>query len=127
MSQLFIAHGHRDIDPLLQVHEAMRRASIPTWYTPAGSKDSDPDSVNDANDNAFGMLVLVSADIVNRDNYILLLILGIKVILHKKNVPITLVSIFSQKPALLSLLLSTVQWLSKPSLIYHWIMVGLLS
>lgn len=61
MSQLFIAHGHRDIDPLLQVHEAMRRASIPTWYTPAGSKDSDPDSVNDAIDNAFGMLVLVSA------------------------------------------------------------------
>ncbi|MEO1661027.1 MAG: AAA family ATPase [Pseudomonadota bacterium] len=61
MSQLFIAHGHRDIDPLLQVHEAMRRASIPTWYTPAGSKDTDPDSVNEAIDNAFGMLVLVSA------------------------------------------------------------------
>ncbi len=61
MSQLFIAHGHRDIDPLLQVHEAMRRASIPTWYTPAGSKDTDPDTVNDAIDNAFGMVVLVSA------------------------------------------------------------------
>ena len=61
MSQLFIAHGHRDVDPLLQVHEAMRRASIPTWYTPAGSKDVDPDSVNDAIDDAFGMVVLVSA------------------------------------------------------------------
>ncbi len=61
MSQLFIAHGHRDIDPLLQVHEAMRRASIPTWYTPAGSKEIEPDSVNEAIDNSFGMVVLVSA------------------------------------------------------------------
>ncbi|MCR9270405.1 MAG: AAA family ATPase [Hyphomonadaceae bacterium] len=61
MSQLFIAHGHRDVDPLLQVHEAMRRAAIPTWYTPAGSKEIDPDSVNDAIDSAFGMVVLVSA------------------------------------------------------------------
>lgn len=61
MSQLFIAHGHRDVDPLLQVHEAMRRASIPTWYTPAGSKEVDPDSVNEAIDSAFGMVVLVSA------------------------------------------------------------------
>lgn len=61
MSQLFIAHGHRDVDSLLQVHEAMRRAAIPTWYTPAGSKDVDPDSVNQAIDSAFGMVVLVSA------------------------------------------------------------------
>lgn len=61
MSQLFIAHGHRDIDPLLQVHEAMRRAAIPTWYTPPGSKDVDPDSMYEAIDNAFGMVVLVSA------------------------------------------------------------------
>ena len=61
MSQLFIAHGHRDVDPLLQVHEAMRRASIPTWYTPAGNKEVDPDSVNAAIDDAFGMVVLVSA------------------------------------------------------------------
>lgn len=61
MSQLFIAHGHRDVDSLLQVHEAMRRASIPTWYTPAGSREVDPDSVNEAIDSAFGMVVLVSA------------------------------------------------------------------
>lgn len=61
MSQLFIAHGHQDIDPLLKVHEAMRRASIPTWYTPEGVKDFEPDSINEAIDNAFGMVVLVSA------------------------------------------------------------------
>lgn len=61
MSQLFIAHGPRDVDPLLKVHEAMRRASIPTWYTPPGVNDFEPDSVNEAIDNAFGMVVLVSA------------------------------------------------------------------
>ena len=61
MSQLFIAHGHRDVDPLLHVHEAMRRAAIPTWYTPPGSKDMEPEAVNTAIDNAFGMVVLVSA------------------------------------------------------------------
>ncbi|MEM7328122.1 MAG: AAA family ATPase [Pseudomonadota bacterium] len=64
MSQLFIAHGHRDIDPLLQVHEAMRRAAIPTWYTPPGSKDADPETINEIIDNAFGMVVLVSASSV---------------------------------------------------------------
>ena len=64
MSQLFIAHGPRDIDPLLQVHEAMRRAAIPTWYTPPGGKDHDPDAINEIIDNAFGMVVLVSASSV---------------------------------------------------------------
>ncbi len=64
MSQLFIAHGHRDVDSVLHVHEAMRRASIPTWYTPPGSKEVDPDSVNEAIDSAFGMVVLVSASSV---------------------------------------------------------------
>jgi cellulose biosynthesis protein BcsQ len=61
MSHLFIAHGPRDVDALLSVHEAMRKDSIPTWYTPAGQKDVDQPSVNDAIDNAFGMVVLVSA------------------------------------------------------------------
>ena len=61
MSHLFIAHGPRDVDALLSVHEAMRGASIPTWYTPAGQKDVDQAAVNDAIDNAFGMVVLVSA------------------------------------------------------------------
>lgn len=61
MSHLFIAHGPRDVDALLSVHETMRQASIPTWYTPAGAKDVDPEAVNTAIDNAFGMVVLVSA------------------------------------------------------------------
>ncbi|MEO1323016.1 MAG: AAA family ATPase [Pseudomonadota bacterium] len=61
MSQLFIAHGPQDVDPLLEVHEAMRRAAIPTWYTPPGSKDSDPETINEIIDDAFGIVVLVSA------------------------------------------------------------------
>eukprot|EP00903_Cladosiphon_okamuranus_P002679 g2677.t1 len=39
----------------------MRRAAIPTWYTPPGSKDSDPETINEIIDDAFGMVVLVSA------------------------------------------------------------------
>ncbi len=62
MSHLFIAHGPRDVDALLTVHETMRQASVPTWYAPPGSEgDADPGEINQAIDNAFGMLVLVSA------------------------------------------------------------------
>ena len=62
MSQLFIAHGPRDYDALLTVHEAMRQASISTWYAPAGTdNDADPATINDAIDSAFAMVVLVSA------------------------------------------------------------------
>ncbi|MBR9833791.1 MAG: AAA family ATPase [Alphaproteobacteria bacterium] len=65
MSHLFIAHGPRDLDTLLTVHEAMRQASIPTWYAPPGSGDEiDQGKVNDAIDSAFGMAVLVSASSV---------------------------------------------------------------
>lgn len=62
MSHLFIAHGPRDLDTLLTVHEAMRQASIPTWYAPPGTGDDvDHEKVNAAIDSAFGMVVLVSA------------------------------------------------------------------
>ncbi|MEO0549968.1 MAG: AAA family ATPase [Pseudomonadota bacterium] len=65
MSHLFIAHGSRDVDALLSVHEAMRQASIPTWYTPPGlDSNADPETVNAAIDNAFGMVVLVSGSSV---------------------------------------------------------------
>ena len=62
MSHLFISHGPRDVDSLLLVHEAMRRAGIPTWYTPPNHKEeADPATVAEAIDSAFGMVVLVSA------------------------------------------------------------------
>lgn len=62
MSHLFIAHGPRDVDSLLQVHEAMRKARIPTWYTSHERQDElDPHTIAEAIDSAFGMVVLVSA------------------------------------------------------------------
>lgn len=65
MSHIFIAHGPRDVDALLTVHEVFRQASIPTWYTPAGEDgDGDNAEVNKAIDSAFGMVVLVSASSV---------------------------------------------------------------
>lgn len=65
MSHLIIAHGQHDLDPLLLVHEAMRRASIPTWYvTPDGSSNVDTAAIDAALDDAFGMVVLVSGSSV---------------------------------------------------------------
>ncbi len=62
MSHIFIAHGPRDVDALLTVHEVFRQSSIPTWYTPPGEDgDADNSEVNKAIDSAFGMVVLVSA------------------------------------------------------------------
>ncbi|MEM6535814.1 MAG: ParA family protein [Pseudomonadota bacterium] len=65
MSHLIIAHGPHDLDPLLLVHEAMRQASIPTWYvTPDGSARVDTAAIDAAIDDAFGMVVLVSGSSV---------------------------------------------------------------
>ncbi len=62
MSHIFITHGPRDVDALLTVHEVMRQASIQTWYAPPGSDgEADPAQINQAIDNAAGMVVLVSA------------------------------------------------------------------
>jgi len=62
MSHLFISHGPRDVDSLLMVHEALRQAGIPSWYTPPSqNEEADPEQVAQAIDHAFGMLVLVSA------------------------------------------------------------------
>ena len=65
MSHVFIAHGPRDIDSLLTVHEVLRQASIPTWYaTPGSNSEAETSKINQAIDSAFGMIVLVSASSV---------------------------------------------------------------
>lgn len=62
MSHLIIAHGQHDVDALLSVSEGARQASIPTWYiTPDGRGDVDYETIHTAIDNAFAMVVLVSA------------------------------------------------------------------
>lgn len=62
MSHAFIVHGPKDVDSLLAVHEALRRAGIQAWYEPpgAGTVESQA-SIAEAIDKAFAMVVLVSA------------------------------------------------------------------
>lgn len=62
MSHAFIVHGPKDVDSLLTVHEALRKAGIATWYEPPGAATAEGmAAVADAIDKAFAMIVLVSA------------------------------------------------------------------
>lgn len=59
MSHVYISHSAKDFDALLELHEALRAASIPDWYVP---NDGESRAVADQSiDNAFAMIVLVSA------------------------------------------------------------------
>ena len=59
MSHVYISHSTLDLDDLLKLHEVLRAASIPAWYPP--DDDNDRARNNEAIDNAFAMIVLVSA------------------------------------------------------------------
>lgn len=59
MSHVYISHSTLDLDDLLKLHEALRAASIPVWFPP--DEDNDRARNDDAIDNAFAMIVLVSA------------------------------------------------------------------
>ena len=59
MSHVFISHSSQDFDALLVLHEALRAAGIPDWYSPP--EVSDRAAVNAAIDDAFAMIILVSA------------------------------------------------------------------
>lgn len=58
MSHIYISHSAKDLDALLEVHEALRAAAIPDWYDPGEQNRGDMDR---AIDDAFAMIVLVSA------------------------------------------------------------------
>lgn len=60
MSHVFIAHGPKDTDALLSVHEKLRLESITDYYIPAG-ETADPQKVLSAIDDAVAMVVIVSA------------------------------------------------------------------
>ncbi|MEM5517414.1 AAA family ATPase [Henriciella sp. AS95] len=65
MSHAFIVHGPKDVDNLLQVHEALRRAGIPVWYdAPGADTEESRATIIEAIDKAFAMVVLVSASSV---------------------------------------------------------------
>ncbi len=58
MSHVYISHSGRDPDALLDLHEALRTAAVPDWYA---THDPDRSTANRAIDDAFAMIVLVSA------------------------------------------------------------------
>lgn len=62
MSHVYISHSARDFDALLAIHEALRAAAIPTWYMPVD--DHERAAADTAIDDAFAMIVLVSASSV---------------------------------------------------------------
>ena len=59
MSHVYISHSTLDLDDLLKLHEAMRASSVPVWYAP--DDENDRGRNNEAIDDAFAMVVLVSA------------------------------------------------------------------
>ena len=58
MSHIYISHSAQDLDALLEIHEALRAAAIPDWYDPGEQNRA---NMNRAIDDAFAMIVLVSA------------------------------------------------------------------
>jgi chromosome partitioning protein len=59
MSHVYITHSTLDLDDLLKLHEAMRAESIPVKFAPDDANDRDRN--NRDIDDAFAMIVLVSA------------------------------------------------------------------
>lgn len=65
MSHVYIVHGPKDVDNLLAVHEALRKAGIPDWYDAPGADTAESRAKTAAAiDQAFAMVVLVSASSV---------------------------------------------------------------
>ena len=62
MSHVYISHSAKDFDALLELHEALRTAAIPDWYVP--NDGASRDMANQSIDDAFAMIVLVSASSV---------------------------------------------------------------
>jgi chromosome partitioning protein len=62
MSHVYISHSSQDLDALLAIHEALRMAAIPDWYAPNESQDRP--KADQAIDDAFAMIVLISASAV---------------------------------------------------------------
>ncbi|MEM1104863.1 MAG: AAA family ATPase [Pseudomonadota bacterium] len=69
MAHLYIAYNPVDLDPLLDIHEALRQAGVPAWYPPSQSDASDMGLVASKIAGSFAMLVLVSASSL-RDEHI---------------------------------------------------------
>lgn len=59
MLHAYLSHAPEDLDEVLQLHEALRRAAIPDFQIPPGAPDEDK-AAADGIERAFCMIVLVS-------------------------------------------------------------------
>lgn len=64
MVHVYISHSPVDLDPLLQVHEALRQAGIADWYPASPREAGDGALIASRIDEAMAMIVLVSADAI---------------------------------------------------------------
>ncbi len=62
MAHVYISHSPVDLDPLLQLHEALREVGITAWYPPSPAIAGDDDQIRSQISQAFAVLVLLSAD-----------------------------------------------------------------
>ena len=58
MAHLYISHSAVDLDPLLKLHEALRRAGISAWYPSSPDAAANTDLVREKMDEAFAVAVL---------------------------------------------------------------------
>lgn len=62
MAHVYISHSPVDLDPLLQVHEALRKAGIADWYPTSPDKATDQTLIAEKIEEAFALVLLVSSD-----------------------------------------------------------------
>lgn len=62
MSHVYISHSPVDLDPLLELHEALRQAGITAWYPPSQVAATDELLVRSRIEQCFAMVVLLSAN-----------------------------------------------------------------
>lgn len=68
MAHVFISHCPTDLDPLLEVHERLRKAGIADWYPTSPEQAADEALIASRMDEAFAFLLLVSADAMRARN-----------------------------------------------------------
>ena len=62
MSHVYISHSPVDLDPLLTVHESLRKAGIADWYPTSRTQAADEDVISRKISKAFALIALISVD-----------------------------------------------------------------
>ncbi|MEO0467375.1 MAG: AAA family ATPase [Pseudomonadota bacterium] len=64
MSHVYISHSPVDLDPLLKMHEGLRKAGIAGWYPTTPAQISDEGLISRQIANAFAVVVMLSAEAI---------------------------------------------------------------